>query len=364
MILPSWKLAVSKLYYSPGSSAAFSSAGKLFHHLKELGYKGFSLENVQQWLNEQYTYQVHKQRRVTFSRNPIISQRIDYIWEADILFLFDLANYNDRYPCILVCIDVVSRHAWVEPMRTKQGSSTSKAIEKIFAKSGRIPRKLHTDKGTEFYNKEFKSVMDKHNIILYSTESDKKAAIAERFIKELKKLIYRYLDSKQTNRYIDVLQKLVDSYNNTLHSSIGMKPKDVSNENEGNVLNTLYGHLWQNNTLMQQQQPKFKRGDIVRISLSRHPFGKGYKKVWSDELFAIDEVKLYSPFPMYKIRETTGEGDIIEGLFYDRELQHVPLNARKFHSIHTIFKTKIVKNKKWGLVNWTDAPNIKRWVRL
>lgn len=362
-MLPSWKLAASKLYYEPGSPAAFSSAKKLTYHLKEIGYS-VSQQKVQQWLNDQYTYQVHKQRKVTFNRNPIISQRIDYIWEADILFLFDLANYNNKYPCMLVCIDVVSRYAWVEPMFTKEGKSTSKAIERIFVRAGgRTPYKLHTDKGTEFYNKEFKSVMNKYNILLYSTESDKKAAIAERFIKELKKLIYRYLDSNQTNRYIDVLQQLVDSYNNTLHSSIGMKPSAVSVANEGAVLNKLYGHLWKKNTLF-ASDVHFKRGDVVRISLSRHPFHKGYKKVWSDELFIIHEVKLYFPFPMYKIREMDKDGDVIQGLFYDTELQHAPLKARQYHTVLKIFKTKIVKNKKWGLVNWTDAPTVKRWIRL
>lgn len=353
---------MKRLYNTPGESGAFSSAVKL-HRLLRKTYPDVKMKQVQRWLDDNYTYVIHRARRIKFPRNPIIAKYIDHNWQADILFLADLASFNDRKPCILVCIDVVSRFAWAEPMRSKKGSDTSKTFEKILAK-GRKPEKLQTDKGTEFYNAEFKKVLKKHGIKLYSTESDKKAAIAERCIKEIKKLIYRYLTTKQTNKYIDVLQKLLKTYNATYHSGIGMAPEEVSAENEGVVLDNLYGKLWDHDRVpvgAKEEKRKFTVGDVVRISLARTPFTKGYKGFWTTELFTVNAVKRTYPYVQYRLEDQ--EGEILTGLFYEQELQHATEPTRKYRRIRKILRRKRVKQRDWVLVNWEgEPPSVTRWV--
>ena len=54
----------------------------------------------------------------------------------------------------------------------------------------------------------------------------------ERFIKTLKSKIYRYMVEKNSPRYIDVLPKIVDSYNRTWHSGIQSEPINVNKKNE------------------------------------------------------------------------------------------------------------------------------------
>ena len=54
------------------------------------------------------------------------------------------------------------------------------------------------------------------NINGYEAINDTKAAIVERVDRTLKNKMYRYFRAENTFRYLDVLQDLVESYNNTI----------------------------------------------------------------------------------------------------------------------------------------------------
>lgn len=353
-----WQNRLNEMYSTPGESGAFSSTNKLYDLLKKEGYT-MKRSDVQNWLKKQYTYSIHRHRVLTFPRNPIIANYPDHNWQADILFLPDLTTFNNRKPCMLLCIDVVSRYAWVEPMSNKSGIQTAQAFQKILSRSAeRCPEKLQTDKGKEFYNKHFEAVMKQHGIIHYSTESDKKAAIAERCIKEIKKLIYRFLSTYQTNRYIDDLQNIVQTYNSTVHGSIGMPPQDVNDSTLAQVLKNLYGHLWEKDAT---SKPKYQIGDFVRISIAPHHFQKGYKGFWTTEIFTIDGIKRNHPKIMYRLKDANDE--VIKGLFYEEEIQHAHLRSQRFTEINKVLRKKTIKGKQWMLVNWKGEPEtLKRWI--
>ena len=68
---------------------------------------------------------------------------------------------------------------------------------------------------------------------MYSTHNEEKSVFAERFIKTLKKFykkIYKHMTTVGKNVYFNVLDDIVDKYNNTYHSSIKMKPRDVTDD--------------------------------------------------------------------------------------------------------------------------------------
>ena len=69
--------------------------------------------------------------------------------------------------------------------------------------------------------------LEKNDIEMYSTHSEGKSIIAERFIVTLKNKIYKYITSISKNVYIDKSDDIVNKYNNTYHSTIKMKPFDV-----------------------------------------------------------------------------------------------------------------------------------------
>ena len=141
---------------------------------------------------------------------------------------------------MLTCIDCFSKYAWVEPLHRKSSDNIVHAFKRIFEKDKRIPKKLQTDKGTEFLNKPVQQFLKKHHIHFFTTETEMKASIVERFNRTLKSRMYKYFTAKNTLRYIDVLQDLVNGYNNTIHRSIGMAPSNVSRRHELELRQRLY----------------------------------------------------------------------------------------------------------------------------
>ena len=142
---------------------------------------------------------------------------------------------------------------------------------------------------------------------MYSTHSEEKSVVAERFFRTLKSKIYKYMTSISKNVYINKLDDIVNEYNNTYHTTIKMKPIDVK---DNTYINT--------STKINYKDPKFKVGDRVRISKYKNIFAKGYMPNWSAEVFVIKKVKNTVPWT-YVIDDLNDE-EIIE-TFYEKELQ-------------------------------------------
>jgi len=81
--------------------------------------------------------------------------------------------------------DLLSKYAWVQPLKAKTGVALVKAFDKIL-RQGRKPNRLQTDRGKEFYNRTFQRWVQKHGIDNFFTEGDAKAAVAELFNRTLK----------------------------------------------------------------------------------------------------------------------------------------------------------------------------------
>ena len=95
---------------------------------------------------------------------------------------------------------------------------------------GRKPNKIWVDQGGKFYNNLFTSFLKIDNIEMYSTHNDEKSIIAERFIRTLKKKIFKHMTAVSKNVYFDMLDDIVNKYNNTVHRTIKMKPIDVTSD--------------------------------------------------------------------------------------------------------------------------------------
>ena len=126
--------------------------------------------------------------------------------------------------------------------------------------------------------------MRQYGIQFFTTKSETKASIAERFIRTLKQKIYRHFTANNTLRYIDVLQDIVYSYNHTIHRSIKKSPAYVTREDEFQVRQALYREKQ-----AKTKKFKFNVGDLVKISKARRPFEKAYKQGWTEENFTIAE---------------------------------------------------------------------------
>ena len=197
-------------------------------------------------------------------------------YQADLCDLKNISIYNKGYQYLLTCIDCFSCFAWVKPIKTKEGQHVSRVLGEIFSK--KPCKRLQTDKGKEFLNKNVKQVLLKHDIQLcVSNNEDIKSTIVERFNRTIKEKMFKYFTANNTNKYIDILQNLVNGYNKTKHSSTGYAPKQVlSIEDKIKIRHKLYG----------DQIPfsgyKLKIGDYVRISKAKHAYKKGYIPSWTE----------------------------------------------------------------------------------
>ena len=307
-----------------------------------------SEKQISNWLSQNLSYSLHKRLKKKFPTNPTIAANIDDQWQGDLLFLKELSKYNSNYYIILVFIDVISRYAWVELMKNKTGPVATRAFENILKRaSPRKPKKIQTDKGSEFLNRDFQNLLKKREIDYFNTFSDQKASIAERFIQTLKNYIYRYIDENSTNRYYDKIQDIVNTYNSTVHSSTQFAPNEVNESNLNQVLHNLYGKLWQSDALT-SRKIHYKVGDHVRISTAHHSdiFRKGYRGKWSEELFKIHSIKDTYPNVTYGIVDL--KNNPIMGSFYEAELQKVsaPDFDKDYWRIEKIIRHKKVRGKK------------------
>ena len=126
-----------------------------------------------------------------------------------------------------MCYRFYSKYAFVIPLKGKKGTSIVNAFNKIIKQSNRKPNKIWVDQGSEFYNRVFKRWLSDNDIIMYSTFNESKSVLAERFIRTLKTKLHKHMTATGKNVYYNVLDDVVNKYNNTKHSTIKMKPIDV-----------------------------------------------------------------------------------------------------------------------------------------
>ena len=92
-------------------------------------------------------------------------------------------------------IDVFRKYDWVAPLKDKKGITITNAFQKNLKESNRKPNKIWVDKGSELYNSSFKKWLKDNDIEMYSIHNEGKSVVAERFIRNLKTKIYKYLTS-------------------------------------------------------------------------------------------------------------------------------------------------------------------------
>ena len=213
-----------------------------------------------------------------------------------------IGKYNKGIRYLLSAIDLFSKYTWVVPLKDKKGTAIVNAFQSILDNSKRKPNKVWTDHGGEFYNNVFKRWLKDNNVKIYSTYNEGKSVVAERFIKTLKNKIYKHMTAISKNVYFDVLDDIVDEYNNKYPRKIKMKTIDVKDDSFAEY-----------NGESNEKDPKFKVGDHVRISKYKNIFAKGYTPNWSEEIFVVKKIKNTVPWT-YVISDLNGE-EIVRSFF-------------------------------------------------
>ena len=161
---------------------------------------------------------------------------------------------------------------------------------------------------------------------LFSTENnDIKACVVERFNRTLKSKMWRYFTYTRKKRYVDTLDDLVLSYNNSKHRTIRMSPSDVTTDDELDLLRDMHNIL-----VPREPMQLFQVCGCVRIAVTRRPFKKRYTGQWSEYIFVVSE-KLRTIPTTYSVKDLLDEQ--IDGIFYHQELQLVRVEQDKIYTV-------------------------------
>lgn len=294
---------------------------------------------------QKYAEEIHKPVKRKFDRRTITATAPNNIWSVDLLDVSKWKEQNNGVTFLLIIIDIYSRYLYVVPLKNK----TQTEVLNAFMSLDVTPNNLWTDEGSEFYNNKFAKFCEEKHINHYHTYSGLKSVFAERFNRTLRETIARYFTENNTFNYLIQLDRFVDEYNNKKHSSIKQKPIDVYRN----------GAIPYSKISFFNSEPKYKKGDFVRVSKIKKTFEKGYTPRWSKEVFKIIAIDT-SQYPlMYELADQQGE--LVTGKFYEDELQKTDL--QNFALIEEVIERKTINRRKMALVKYQGyGSKFNEWI--
>jgi hypothetical protein len=222
-------VAIVKAWQEP--RVGYQSAQKLYKRFQQ-NFIGVSRSHVQEVLSRFEANQIIGPKFSQITVKPLkIIQPMTY-FQADLIDKQSLAGSNNKKAYLLCIIDVFSKYAYVEPLSNKESASLIAALTKVFdevvAKGGK-PKVLHTDNGSEFKNAAIQVFLTDRGMrpVYGQAYKYQSQGAVERFNSTIQMIIHRYLLQNQTNRYIDVLPKLVQNYNEAYHNTTKDEPVDL-----------------------------------------------------------------------------------------------------------------------------------------
>ena len=250
-------------------------------------------KEVNDFIDAQLSYQLLKETKDTKTRfGSIVAFKNNEIWQIDIFDVsrFDKSNKGFKY--MFAVVDVFSRHAFVIPMKTKDIDSTTISLEAILSvlKVNEYPNLIMSDNDGSFMGEKFQKVLVKHNIHhMPNAVGDHHAlGIIDNFAKRLKRILTaQFLETKNKN-WIDSINKIVQIYNASPHSSLGgFSPNEVM-ENLPDVTQ----YIFLVNIMKSQRNATVSDlvvGDNVRLRIGNE-FSKGTDARYSNTVHKVKEV--------------------------------------------------------------------------
>jgi hypothetical protein len=236
---------------------------------------GFTLAKIKQWYESREKVQTHKRGTGYHSYTP---EQPKQQFQID-LIMMPKAWRNNKNMYALVCVDIFTKKADMEPMKDKEATTCNKAMEKIFDRLG-IPKTIYSDEGSEFTNNSFIQLLDKHKIeIIYATNH---APFVESFNRTMKRMMDRYMEANDISSWTTIYRDLLNAYNNTKHSATGFAPNDIKKED----IDTVRKNIKKRSRVKKYEE--IKEGDTVRLQLKEKTFRKESDPRYGTELHQVE----------------------------------------------------------------------------
>lgn len=341
-------------YRNPEHPTAFSAPGTVAR------YYNISKKRAKKLLESIDSYVLHREYKRPRKFNPYYIYKPRTLIQADLIEIRTMSEENEGINYLLLIIDVFTRKIWVYPLKDKQGNTVRDALN-TWIQSLRVkPKVFSTDGGKEFWNNPVKTLLRRYNIELQLAVGTSKAAYAERANKTLQIIIYKYLSDKETLKYIDVLDKLVDSYNNRGHRSLEYYTPNEAEQRRNT--RTIREIAMKRFNKIKKKSPVLKVGQKVRIKTDAKQIvssRRAYAEQFHGEYYIITRINDNLPIPVYFL-QSMDDGQDIKGSFYKEELQPVEGDTFK---IERVLRWRGRGRNRQGFVRWKYfGPRWDQWI--
>ena len=314
-------------YTRAGEPGAYTNPTKLSKAL------GIARGKAEKALATSRTAQLHRRTVKKFSRRKILALPGHYL-TLDLADMSRVKEHNDGHKFIAYGLDMGSRYGYARPLKTKSAKEVTQAVREMFQEmkeaGRRLPRSIFTDQAGEFKSKTFLDFMkSKHVHVYYSRDTVIKSAMAERFILTITRMLWRYFTENNTYTYLDVLPKIIRSYNTSYHSAIKRAPSSVRPSDAHELW--LLQH-WDKQ--LPERAPRFAVGDYVMLVKDRRNYEKSTTRAVTSELFTVAKVIESTPVT-YWVADLNGS--LLRGSFYGPEL--VATTAPELYAVEAEAKT-------------------------
>lgn len=317
---------LKEIYYDPVSG--YIGAKKLYEKAK-IRDPTIKLKQVQEWLKEQPVYQIHKEDPSKKNYLPIFSNT-SKSFQIDLSFIPKYKKVNKGYWIMLTAININTRLGYAYKMKSK-----TEIYETIleFIRDAK-PKTITSDQGSEFINKRVQDLFKDNNIEYHKVQAGDKhiTGKVERFNRTIKERLNKYMTHRESPMWFDVLDDVIENYNNTVHSSIGQTPNSVSPEDEERIIKE---EMLKTRAIINSRD-KIKEGDTVRVPLKKKIFDKGEPR-YSTTTHTVTEIN------------STGNAVKVSGksnTYKYEELQKVKSDIPHIDQVDNSYSKKVEKEHK------------------
>jgi transposase InsO family protein len=278
------------LYYDP--STGYQSLEKFYRKVRAL-YPTIKRKQVQAFLRSQEVVQVFRRRKVKYSFPLSATAPLQRI-QIDLLDVSNLSHANGGVKFLFNAVDVFTKIAFSRPLRNKGDSEVLNAWKGIVAEIQQItgfpPLTVDSDKESSFRSRQFRKFCSDHEIFQHFKDYNQEVSQVETFNKTLRLYIQRYLTASHTQRYLPVLQELIQNYNSSYHRRLGKTPTQAISNNEfyERTMDRLIARA--NGQANRGGYGDLKVGDKVRLKLRKGIFDKKSTALWSKTIHVITAV--------------------------------------------------------------------------
>lgn len=349
---------IQRAYITPGHPVAYSAPGRVAQYFN-IGHS-----RARQILEHIEGYTLHREYKQPKRYNPYyVHSRREQV-QGDLIDVSQIASENDGVRFLLLLIDIFTKRVWVYPLKNKSANTIKASLSTWLSELDVKPRKLMTDRGLEFTNRPVQQLLRDEQVEWMAAYGTLKACIAERANKTLQILIYKHLTENETLRYVDVLPRLVRTYNTRGHRTLeGMTPEQADHPDNERHVQAIFHTRYQEVARYRKSTLPFRVGDLVRLKTlpkkAVSSSARAYAEQFHGEFYRIVRINRTLPIALYYLR-SLDTGEYIEGGLYANELQR---QRGDVYKIERVLDRRVRGGRREILVKWKFfGPHWNEWI--